>query len=67
MRCFTSFATDVWRFGDGGIFIGNLRRPINEVIPILEKAHAIKIIIAFWTYDLCSHMFLSRIYFLISI
>lgn len=25
------------RFGDGGIFIGNLRRPIDEVIPILEK------------------------------
>lgn len=25
------------RFGDGGIFIGNLRRPIDEVIPKLEK------------------------------
>ena len=33
----TFFATDVRRFGDGGIFIGNLRRPINEVIPKLEK------------------------------
>ncbi|KAI4295797.1 hypothetical protein L6164_035804 [Bauhinia variegata] len=33
----TFFATDVRRFGDGGIFIGNLRRPIDEVIPILEK------------------------------
>ncbi|MBA0791657.1 hypothetical protein Gohar_016225 [Gossypium harknessii] len=33
----TFFATDVRRFGDGGIFIGNLRRPIEEVIPILEK------------------------------
>ncbi|CAN4107818.1 unnamed protein product [Withania somnifera] len=39
-NCFgfdTFFATDVRRFGDGGIFIGNLRRPIEEVIPILEK------------------------------
>ncbi|XP_009802458.1 probable zinc metallopeptidase EGY3, chloroplastic [Nicotiana sylvestris] len=39
-NCFgfdTFFATDVRRFGDGGIFIGNLRRPIDEVIPILEK------------------------------
>lgn len=25
------------RFGDGGIFIGNLRKPIEEVIPKLEK------------------------------
>ncbi|KAL1317060.1 hypothetical protein HN51_069175 [Arachis hypogaea] len=33
----TFFATDVRRFGDGGIFIGNLRRPIDEVIPRLEK------------------------------
>ncbi|KAD6454334.1 hypothetical protein E3N88_09040 [Mikania micrantha] len=33
----TFFATDVRRFGDGGIFIGNLRRPIEEVIPTLEK------------------------------
>ncbi|XP_022989753.1 probable zinc metallopeptidase EGY3, chloroplastic [Cucurbita maxima] len=33
----TFFATDVRRFGDGGIFIGNLRRPIEEVIPQLEK------------------------------
>ncbi|PNX79172.1 peptidase M50 family, partial [Trifolium pratense] len=33
----TFFATDVRRFGDGGIFIGNLRRPIDEVIPKLEK------------------------------
>ncbi|MED6217741.1 putative zinc metallopeptidase egy3, chloroplastic [Stylosanthes scabra] len=33
----TFFATDVRRFGDGGIFIGNLRRPIDEVIPLLEK------------------------------
>ncbi|EOX98517.1 Ethylene-dependent gravitropism-deficient and yellow-green-like 3 [Theobroma cacao] len=33
----TFFATDVRRFGDGGIYIGNLRRPIEEVIPILEK------------------------------
>ena len=39
-NCFgfdTFFATDVQRFGDGGIFIGNLRRPIDEVIPKLEK------------------------------
>ncbi|KAF5733228.1 hypothetical protein HS088_TW17G00768 [Tripterygium wilfordii] len=38
-NCFgfdTFFATDVRRFGDGGIFIGNLRRPIEEVIPKLE-------------------------------
>lgn len=33
----TFFATDVRRFGDGGIFVGNLRRPIGEVIPKLEK------------------------------
>jgi len=33
----TFFATDVRRFGDGGIFIGNLRKPIDEVIPKLEK------------------------------
>ncbi|KAL9267436.1 putative zinc metallopeptidase EGY3, chloroplastic [Drosera capensis] len=33
----TFFATDVRRFGDGGIFIGNLRRPIEEVTPKLEK------------------------------
>ncbi|XP_007042686.2 PREDICTED: probable zinc metallopeptidase EGY3, chloroplastic [Theobroma cacao] len=33
----TFFATDVRRFGDGGIYIGNLRRPIEEVIPTLEK------------------------------
>lgn len=25
------------RFGDGGIFIGNLRKPIEEVMPKLEK------------------------------
>lgn len=31
------FATDVRRFGDGGIFIGNLRKPIEEVMPRLEK------------------------------
>ncbi|KAG5070426.1 hypothetical protein GLYMA_01G241500v4 [Glycine max] len=33
----TFFATDVRRFGDGGIFIGNLRKPIDDVIPKLEK------------------------------
>ncbi|KAK6916304.1 hypothetical protein RJ641_019165 [Dillenia turbinata] len=33
----TFFATDVRRFGDGGIFIGNLRKPLGEVIPKLEK------------------------------
>ncbi|KAI3936183.1 hypothetical protein MKW92_051594 [Papaver armeniacum] len=33
----TFFATDVRRFGDGGIFIGNLRKPIEEVMPKLEK------------------------------
>ncbi|PSS02740.1 Zinc metallopeptidase [Actinidia chinensis var. chinensis] len=39
-RCFgfdTFFATDVRRFGDRGIFIGNLRKPIEEVIPKLEQ------------------------------
>ncbi|KAK9677336.1 hypothetical protein RND81_11G137200 [Saponaria officinalis] len=39
-NCFgfdTFFATDVRRFGDGGIFIGNLRRPIEEVMPKLQK------------------------------
>lgn len=25
------------RFGDGGIFIGNLRKPVEEVIPVLEQ------------------------------
>lgn len=33
----TFFARDVRRFGDGGIFIGNLRKPVEEVIPLLEK------------------------------
>ncbi|KAI4375575.1 hypothetical protein MLD38_013429 [Melastoma candidum] len=33
----TFFATDVRRFGDGGIFIGNLRKPIDEVIPKVER------------------------------
>ncbi|KAF7052486.1 hypothetical protein CFC21_060576 [Triticum aestivum] len=33
----TFFAVDVRRFGDGGIFIGNLRKPIEEVRPRLEK------------------------------
>jgi hypothetical protein len=33
----TFFTADVRCFGDGGIFIGNLRRPISEVIPILKK------------------------------
>lgn len=33
----TFFATDARRFGDGGIFIGNLRKPIEEVIPKLEQ------------------------------
>ncbi|XP_072992566.1 probable zinc metallopeptidase EGY3, chloroplastic isoform X2 [Typha latifolia] len=33
----TFFAVDVRRFGDGGIFIGNLRKPIEEVTPKLEK------------------------------
>ncbi|NP_001142102.2 Probable zinc metalloprotease EGY3, chloroplastic [Zea mays] len=33
----TFFAVDVRRFGDGGIFIGNLRKPIEEVRPKLEK------------------------------
>ncbi|XP_074583901.1 putative zinc metallopeptidase EGY3, chloroplastic [Curcuma longa] len=39
-NCFgfdTFFAVDVRRFGDGGIFIGNLRRPIEEVTLKLEK------------------------------
>jgi hypothetical protein len=35
--CFGFDTTDVSAFGDGGIFIGNLRRPIDEVIPKLEK------------------------------
>ncbi|XP_044980203.1 probable zinc metalloprotease EGY3, chloroplastic isoform X1 [Hordeum vulgare subsp. vulgare] len=33
----TFFAVDVRRFGDGGIFIGNLRKPIEEVRSKLEK------------------------------
>ncbi|GAB4838356.1 Probable zinc metallopeptidase egy3, chloroplastic [Ancistrocladus abbreviatus] len=39
-NCFgfdTFFATDVRRFGDGGIFVGNLRKPLEEVMPKLEK------------------------------
>ena len=39
-NCFgfdTFFATDVRRFGDGGIFVGNLRKPVEEAIPKLEK------------------------------
>ncbi|PKA49681.1 hypothetical protein AXF42_Ash004222 [Apostasia shenzhenica] len=31
------FAVDVRRFGDGGIFVGNLRKPVEEVLPKLEK------------------------------
>lgn len=33
----TFFANDVRRFGDGGIFIGNLRKPLEEVTIKLEK------------------------------
>lgn len=33
----TFFATDVRRFGDGGIFIGNMRKPIEEALPKLEN------------------------------
>ncbi|XP_066386206.1 probable zinc metalloprotease EGY3, chloroplastic [Miscanthus floridulus] len=33
----TFFAVDVRRFGDGGIFIGNLRKPVEEVRLKLEK------------------------------
>ncbi|KAG0465456.1 hypothetical protein HPP92_019620 [Vanilla planifolia] len=39
-NCFgfdTFFAVDVRRFGDGGIFVGNLRKPIEEVLPKLER------------------------------
>lgn len=39
-NCFsfnTFFVTDVRRFGDGGIFTGNLKRPVEEVMPVLEK------------------------------
>ncbi|KAL3695837.1 hypothetical protein R1sor_009913 [Riccia sorocarpa] len=32
------FATDARRFGDGAIFVGNMRRPLDEVKPRLEKA-----------------------------
>ncbi|CAM6089666.1 unnamed protein product [Calypogeia fissa] len=38
-KCFgydTFFATEVRRFGDGGIFIGNIRRPLEEVKGKLE-------------------------------
>lgn len=38
-NCFgfdTFFVNDVRRFGDGGIFIGNLRRPLEEVKSKLE-------------------------------
>ncbi|KAI0523593.1 hypothetical protein KFK09_005989 [Dendrobium nobile] len=31
------FAVDARRFGDGGIFVGNLRKPIEEVMPKLER------------------------------
>lgn len=33
----TFFAVDARRFGDGGIFIGNLRKPVEDVMPKLEK------------------------------
>lgn len=33
----TFYATDVRRFGDGGIFVGNLRRPLEEVRTVLEQ------------------------------
>lgn len=39
-NCFgydTFFANDARRFGDGGIFIGNLRRPLEEVKAKLEQ------------------------------
>lgn len=39
-NCFgfnTFFVTDVRRFGDGGIFTGNLKRPVEEIMPVLEK------------------------------
>ena len=35
---FDTFSTiDVQIFGDGEIFNGNYRRPIEEVIPVMEK------------------------------
>ncbi|XP_058728901.1 probable zinc metallopeptidase EGY3, chloroplastic isoform X2 [Vicia villosa] len=33
----TFFVTDIPRYDDGGIFYGNLKGPIDEVIPKLEK------------------------------
>ncbi|KAK8949234.1 hypothetical protein KSP39_PZI004960 [Platanthera zijinensis] len=33
----TFFAVDVRRFGDGGIFIGNMRKPIDEIMPKLQR------------------------------
>lgn len=33
----TFFAVDVRRFGDGGIFIGNMRKPIDEVMEKLQR------------------------------
>lgn len=39
-ECFnfdTFYATNVRRFGDGGIFVGNLRKPLAEVKPLLQK------------------------------
>ena len=36
----TFYANDVRRMGDGGIVIGNLRRPLEEVKPKLEASIA---------------------------
>jgi hypothetical protein len=46
----TFFAVDVRRFGDGGIFIGNLRKHVEEVRPKLEKkiAEAAGTKVTFW-------------------
>jgi hypothetical protein len=46
----TFFAVDVRRFGDGGIFIGNLRKPVEEVRPKLEKkiAEAARTEVTLW-------------------
>jgi hypothetical protein len=36
----TFYANDVRRMGDGGIVLGNLRRPLEEVKPKLEAKSA---------------------------
>lgn len=46
----TFYATEALNFGNGGVFRGNLRKPIEEVMPILERklSEAAGIEVVFW-------------------